>query len=98
MKKRWLVIVLALVVVLRIPSLFEPYWYGDEAIYLTIGQAINRGVPLYSGTHDHKPPLLYLVAAVAGNEFWLKFAAMVPLPMHFTSLSLSKMEMVASGQ
>jgi hypothetical protein len=77
-KREWLVIVLAMVVVLRVPSLFEPYWYGDEAIYLTVGQAINKGVPLYSGIHDNKPPLLYLVAAMAGgNQFWFKFLAMV---------------------
>lgn len=76
-KSEWLVVVLALVVILRIPSLFEPYWYGDEAIYLTLGQAINKGVPLYSGIHDNKPPLLYMVAAVArGNQFWFKFLAM----------------------
>lgn len=76
-KREWLVVVLALVVVLRIPSLFEPYWYGDEAIYLTLGQAINQKVPLYSGIHDNKPPLLYMAAAVAsGNQFWFKFLAM----------------------
>ncbi len=76
-RNQWLIIITALVVGLRLPSLFEPYWYGDEAIYLTIGQAIDRGVPLYSGIHDNKPPLLYLVAAAAGgNEFWFKFIAM----------------------
>jgi hypothetical protein len=76
-KREWLVIILALVVMLRIPSLFEPYWYGDEAIYLTLGQAINKGVPLYSAIHDNKPPLLYVMAAVAqGNQFWFKFLAM----------------------
>lgn len=76
-KRQWIVVVLALVVVLRIPSLFEPYWYGDEAIYLTIGQAINKGIPLYSGIHDNKPPLLYVLAAMAGgNQFWFKFIAM----------------------
>lgn len=61
----------------RIPSLFEPNWYGDEAIYLTIGQAINEGVPLYSGIHDNKPPFLYLLAALAsGYVFWFKFIAL----------------------
>ena len=47
--RRWLVVheailmILAGVVFLRIPSLFEPYWYGDEGIYLTIGQAMRHG-------------------------------------------------------
>lgn len=68
----WLVIILALIFILRIPSFFEPYNYGDEMIYLTLGQGVRQGVPLYSGLHDNKPPLLYLTAAVAGNLFWFK--------------------------
>lgn len=68
----WIVGVLALVLILRIPSFFEPYNYGDETIYLTLGQGIRQGIPLYSGIYDNKPPLLYLVAAVAGNLFWFK--------------------------
>lgn len=63
---------LGIVFILRIPSFFEPYSYGDEMIYLTLGQGIRQGVPLYSGLHDNKPPLLYLTAAVAGNLFWFK--------------------------
>ena len=69
-----LVIVLAfLVLILRLPSLFEPCWYGDEGIYLTLGQGMRRGQMLYRDLHDNKPPLLYLLAAVAGNVFWFRF-------------------------
>ncbi len=68
----WLFVLLLIVFVLRIPSFFEPYSYGDEMIYLTLGEAIRRGIPLYKGIHDNKPPLLYLLAAVAGNLFWFK--------------------------
>lgn len=69
---------LILLVVLRLPSLFEPYWYGDEGIYLTIGQALRHGVELYKGIHDNKPPLLYLVAALSGGTlFWFKFSALL---------------------
>jgi len=68
----WLVGILALVLILRIPSFFEPYYYGDEMIYLTLGQGIRQGVALYSGIYDNKPPLLYLAATVAGNLFWFK--------------------------
>jgi hypothetical protein len=75
-KYEWLLIILAIIVLIRIPSWFEPYWYGDEAIYLTIGQALRKGVQLYSQIHDNKPPFLYLMAAVAnGNLFWFKFLA-----------------------
>jgi len=68
----WLFILLIIVFILRIPSFFEPYSYGDEMIYLTLGEAIRRGIPLYSGIHDNKPPLLYILAAIAGSLFWFK--------------------------
>src|SRR3989344_5656558 len=74
--RQWLIVILAAVIVLRVPSLFEPYWYGDEGIYLTVGQAINKGEVLYKDIHDNKPPLLYwAVAAAGGNQFWFKLLA-----------------------
>lgn len=68
----WLEIFFAIILILRIPSFFEPYYYGDEMIYLALGEGIRQGIPLYSGLHDNKPPLLYLTAAIAGNLFWFK--------------------------
>jgi len=68
----WLFILLLGVLILRIPSFFEPYSYGDEMIYLTLGEAVRRGIPLYSQVHDNKPPLLYIIAAIAGSLFWFK--------------------------
>ena len=68
----WLAVILGLVTLLRIPSLFEPFAYGDEMIYLALGNAVRQGVPLYSGIHDNKPPLLYLAAGLAGNVFWFR--------------------------
>jgi 4-amino-4-deoxy-L-arabinose transferase-like glycosyltransferase len=68
----WVCILLALVLILRIPSFFEPYSYGDEMIYVTLGEGIRQGVTLYKNLHDNKPPLLYLLAATAGNLFWFK--------------------------
>jgi hypothetical protein len=68
----WLLILLILVFILRIPSFFEPFSYGDEMIYLTLGQAIRRGLVLYKDIHDNKPPLLYFLAAIAGNVFWFR--------------------------
>ena len=68
----WLEILFAVLLILRIPSFFEPYYYGDEMIYLTLGEGIRQGIPLYSGLHDNKPPLLYLTAAIAGNLFIFK--------------------------
>lgn len=66
-----------LVTILKIPSLFEPYWYGDEAIYLTIGQALRKGEWLYRDIFDHKPPIIYwLSAMVDGDLFWFKLMGM----------------------
>jgi len=69
---KWLFVLLLVVLILRIPSFFLPYSYGDELIYLSLGEAVRKGIALYSGIHDNKPPLLYLTAAVAGNLFWFK--------------------------
>ena len=58
---------------LRIPSLFEPYWHGDEGIYLTLGMAMRKGLVFYSQIHDNKPPLLYLLAGISATQFWFRF-------------------------
>lgn len=68
----WLVVILALVFILRVPSFFEPYYYGDEMIYMTLGQGVRQGVSLYDSLHDNKPPLLYITAAISGNLFGFK--------------------------
>ena len=61
--KQWpLFVALLLLFVLRIPNLVEPYWYGDEGIYLTIGQALNKGEVLYKEIIDHKTPIIYTLA------------------------------------
>lgn len=64
----WHILAIAFIL-LRLPSLFEPYWYGDEGVYLTIGQAIRRGLVLYRDIHDNKPPLLYFLAAISQTVF-----------------------------
>jgi hypothetical protein len=68
----WLEIFFAILLILRIPNFFEPYYYGDEMIYLAIGEGIRQGLPLYLSLHDNKPPLLYLTAAISGNLFIFK--------------------------
>ena len=65
----WPWLLLALVFLLRLPSLFEPFTYADEGIYLTLGQAIRKGLVLYRDIHDNKPPLIYLLAAFSGSFF-----------------------------
>jgi len=68
----WLCVLFAAIVILRIPSFFEPFSYGDEMIYLTLGEALRQGMTLYRDVHDNKPPFLYILAAIAGNVFWFR--------------------------
>jgi hypothetical protein len=53
---------------LRLPSLFEPYWYGDEGVYQAVGMLVRNGAPLYSGAWDNKPPLLYVLYAIFNSD------------------------------
>lgn len=66
-----IIILFLLAVILRLPSLFEPSWYGDENIYLAIGQSIRHGDILYQDITDYpnKPPMIYLLAALVKNVF-----------------------------
>ncbi len=67
-----------LAIIFRIPSLFEPQWYGDEGIYLTIGQSLARGEILYRDIHDNKPPLIYVVAMLTlGNQLGYRVLLLV---------------------
>jgi len=69
-------ILLLILLVLRIPNLAEPYWYGDEAIYLTIGTALRHGVELYAGIVDHKTPLIYYLA-MTPTQLWFRILLLV---------------------
>jgi 4-amino-4-deoxy-L-arabinose transferase-like glycosyltransferase len=74
----YLIGLLLLFFFLRLPSLIEPDWYGDEGIYQTIGMALNHGQMLYSGAWDNKPPLLYLTYALfQGDLFAARTASLV---------------------
>lgn len=75
---------------LRLPSLFEPNWYGDEGIYLVLGQAIRKGLTLYSQIHDNKPPTLYFLAAISQTVFGFRlllFLWMIPTIYSFYLLA-----------
>lgn len=68
---RFLFFVLLFFSLLRLPSLFEPLWYGDEGIYQVVGRALLHGRILYSGIWDNKPPLLYLTYALVNADQFL---------------------------
>ena len=58
----WSILIISfLFFLLRLPSIIEPYWYGDEGIYEVIGQAIHQGRTLYTDIWDNKPPFLYIM-------------------------------------
>jgi hypothetical protein len=67
-----LFIPIVILVVFRIPSLFESYWYGDEAIYAAVAQEIKQGKALYAETWDHKPPLIFWIFYPAALVGWGK--------------------------
>jgi hypothetical protein len=70
------VLLICFLVLLRIPNLFEPYWYGDEGIYLTIGTAMRQGLRLYAEIIDHKTPLIYYLA-MTPTQFWFRMLLIV---------------------
>jgi len=71
-----LLILFVLIIFLRLPNFFEPYWYGDEAIYLTIGNALSNGEKLYTTIIDHKTPLIYYLAMVP-NQFYFRILNLI---------------------
>jgi hypothetical protein len=68
-KHEWIIFLIVLVLVLRLPSLIMPHYYGDEEIYFVMGRAWRNGVPLYQAMFDHKPPLIYIMAGIAPTMF-----------------------------
>jgi hypothetical protein len=75
----WSVFILCTIFfLLRLPSVIEPYWYGDEGVYEVIGQALNHGEILYSDIWDNKPPLLYVVYSLfQGNQQEVKMFSLI---------------------
>lgn len=84
MKRHYVILALILFVtfLFRFPSLFEPFWYGDEGIFAAVGRNLNFGGVLYQDAWDNKPPMIYLtyqaIFKLFGvSMFWLRLAAAV---------------------
>ncbi|MCL4390524.1 MAG: hypothetical protein M1484_05045 [Patescibacteria group bacterium] len=71
----WLLGILFFIFLLRLPSFFEPHWYGDEEIYLVLGEMMRRGAVLYRDIWDNKTPLLYVIYAISPTLLWAKLSA-----------------------
>lgn len=78
-RKVWFLLFVCFVfALLRLPSLIEPHWYGDEGIYQVVGRAILSGRVLYKDIWDNKPPLLYIIYAIVnGNLFFVKLLSLL---------------------
>jgi|WetSurMetagenome_2_1015567.scaffolds.fasta_scaffold02934_8 hypothetical protein len=64
--------------ILRLPSLFEPLWYGDEGIYQVLGTSLNHGKLLYKEIFDNKPPLLYwLYSFFHSDQFSIRLMSLI---------------------
>lgn len=73
----WLSLLLIGVIVLSLPSLFEPYHHAEEATYLVAGEMIKKDVlPFTSVLGSLSPPLL-LIAILSDNLAALKSVYLV---------------------
>src|ERR1700722_17837090 len=59
----WLLSVVAIFIVLRVPSLIEPPTFNDEGTYSDIGWALDHGAVLYRDVWGHYPPGVYWLGA-----------------------------------
>ena len=71
MKKHYLIFALILfaIFLFRLPSLYEPFWYGDEGIFAAVANNLNQGGVLYQTAWDNKPPMIYLTYAAIFKLF-----------------------------
>src|SRR3989338_9055442 len=84
MRKHYLIftLILFLTFLFRLPSLFEPFWYGDEGIFAAVARNLNHGGILYQTAWDNKPPMIYLTYAAifkafGVSMFWLKLITII---------------------
>src|SRR3990167_3724477 len=84
MKRHYLILslILFLTFIFRFPSLFEPFWYGDEGIFAAVGRNLNHGGVLYQTAWDNKPPMIYLTYAAifklfGVSMFWLRLVTLI---------------------
>jgi len=53
--------VLAVALLWRFPSLFDPPWVNDEGTYFAVAQSMAHGARLYVDVWENKPPGIYLL-------------------------------------
>lgn len=63
-----LILSIIIFIILRIPSLAEPHWYGDEGVYAGVAYAMENGKVLYTQVWDNKPPGIYFLYMMGNSE------------------------------
>jgi hypothetical protein len=86
----------ALLLILRLPSLFEPPWYTDEAGYTTAARSLLGGARLYSEIWSNKPPLQTVAVAVAVRLLGVSVTALHVLTLVSALLTLAAVAHLAA--
>lgn len=81
-RHEWVIFLLLLLLILRLPSLFTPHYYGDEEIYFVMGRAWREGVPLYQAMFDHKPPMIYVLAGIFNTVYLFRLSLFISMAIH----------------
>jgi hypothetical protein len=99
--RRWTQLVVAAVVVTRLPALFVSFYGEDEATYSALGARLAEGAIPYAGVVDHKPPgisLLYgLIYAVAGRYQLVTVRLVLMAAVVATALAIGRLAVVRRG-
>ncbi len=65
----WLLAIVLVSLLWRLPSLFDPPWVNDEGTYFAIAQAMGHGYRLYADVWENKPPGIYLLYSAVYHSF-----------------------------
>lgn len=78
----WILVgILLFIFLMRFPSLFEPFWYGDEGIFAAVARNLNFGGVMYADAWDNKPPMIYLTYATI-----FKFLGVSMFSLHLVTI------------
>ncbi len=83
---KFLIVALVAFIILRIPSLYEPHWYGDEGVYAAITYGIENGRQLYVNLWDNKPMLIYWLYGLGDASNRLLFIRLLNMSVGIVSL------------
>ncbi len=67
--------VLAVSLLWRLPSWWDPPWVNDEGTYFAVAQAMAHGYRLYADVWENKPPGLYLLYTAVYHLFGVSLLA-----------------------